>query len=110
MILGREIERTCADKMQSRYTFLTGIFQRYRENFSPLGGFKSALVAMRYIKGMTVPAFWKSSPLCHRKGALLMSEGSKPADQYNIMDAHHSETNHTAPVCPQASYRFTMYR
>ena len=66
-------------------TFLTGIFHRYRENFCPRGGFTSADVAMRYIKGMEVPAFWKSSPLCHRNGALLMSDGSNPEPQHRQM-------------------------
>ena len=61
------------------HTFLTGIFQRCRESFCPFGGFTSAEVAMRCIRDMSVPAFLKSSPLCHRKGALLMSDGSRPA-------------------------------
>ena len=59
-------------------TFLTGIFHRYRENFLPCAGFTSAVVAMRYMSGIDVEPFLKSSPLCHKKGALLMSVGSNP--------------------------------
>ena len=60
-------------------TCLGGSFHRWRDSFLPRSGLTSAAVAMRYISGMGVPAFTKSAPLCHRKGALAMSDGSSPA-------------------------------